>query len=326
VLCALALAATGALSDDGGDGGGGGTAPAPDGGSSVTLTSIPVDSPAGIAIGDGQVVVASYERDRVTSLDLETAAPGRPVDAGEGPSALAFAGGSLWVAQTDVGRIARIDAGERRVVGNPVEFPAADGDSLEAGEGAVWAADSGEGTVGRIDPATGKLAARVRVPGGVSGDLAAGAGAVWAVNAEQATVTRIDPATNRVAGEPIEVGESFEDAFDGAVAVGEGAVWASSPEDDTVVRIDPASGEVTRTVRVPSGVGNYDLAVGLGRVWLFDDESELVPIDPASGRVGERVPAGLTGGDEMEIAGGAIWMVGNTDADRVARVVPPADE
>jgi streptogramin lyase len=322
VLGAAVLLATGALSDDGGDGAGSGAAAPPRGASSVTITSIPVDSPSGMAVGDGGVWVASYESDRVTRIDERTATAGKPVEVGDGPAALALTEDALWVSQSDAGTIGRVELAQGRVVGNPIPLPSSDGDALEIGEGALWASDPGESLVGRIDPKSGKLVERIAVKGGVEGDIAVGEGGVWAVNAESATVTRIDPGQNAVEGKPIEVGEQFEDSFGGNVAVGAGSVWASSPEDDTVVRIDPASGEVTGRVRLPSGVSS-DLAVGLGQVWTFDDESQLVRIDPGNLRVkAERVPVGITGGDEIEIAGGALWLSGNFDADRVVRIQP----
>jgi YVTN family beta-propeller protein len=47
-----------------------------------------------------------------------------------------------------------------------------------AGESAVWVAKGGDGTVSRIDAATGEFAATIRVGGRPHG-IAAGAGRVW---------------------------------------------------------------------------------------------------------------------------------------------------
>jgi YVTN family beta-propeller protein len=46
------------------------------------------------------------------------------------------------------------------------------------GEGAVWVANSGDGTVSRIDPNTNQVVATVRVGNRPLG-IAVGAGAVW---------------------------------------------------------------------------------------------------------------------------------------------------
>jgi YVTN family beta-propeller protein len=46
------------------------------------------------------------------------------------------------------------------------------------GAGAVWVANGGDGTVSRIDPATGRLVATIRVGSSPAG-IAVGAGYVW---------------------------------------------------------------------------------------------------------------------------------------------------
>src|SRR3546814_11559236 len=65
---------------------------------------------------------------------------------------------------------------------------------LAAGEGAVWIQEQGEGTVARIDPATGEVSARVKVAEALKwGDIDTGGGKVWLRTTEDQTFVVIDP-------------------------------------------------------------------------------------------------------------------------------------
>ena len=318
VLTALVLAVAGAFSGDGAEDASPGGVP----GSAVTVLPITIDKPSGLAIGDGKVWVSSYERDVVTPIDESTGKRGRAVEAGDGPGALAIGDGSLWIAQTSAGTIGRLDLERGEIVGTPTPLSSGDGDAVEIGEGAVWSIDAGEETrVARIDPDTRRITRRVAVPDGVNGDLAVGEGGVWVVNQERSSVTYIDAKSAKVVGKPIVVGKPV-DGFGGEVTVGGGAVWATSPDDDTVSRIDPRSREIVKRIRVRSGVGS-DIAFGLGYLWVVDDSSSLVRIDPGSNRVrGRPLPGSPAGADDVEVGSDALWVAGSVDEDTVLRIEP----
>jgi streptogramin lyase/predicted Ser/Thr protein kinase len=289
----------------------------------ISVSPITVDNPSGIAIGDGKAWVSSYERDRVTPIDEQTGRPGKSLETGDGPAGLALGDGSLWISQTSAGNIARLDLGLNRLVGSPTPLASGDGDVIEVGEGAVWAANTSEEDpeVGRIDPGTGKLTKRIPIRQGAEGDIAVGEGGVWVVNRQRSSITYIDARRAEVEGAPITVGRPVED-FAGEVAVGAGAVWATSPEDDTVSRIDPESRKVVETIKISSGVGD-DLAVGLGSVWVVDDSSFLVRIDPATNaQVGAPVAGSPGGSDELEVGEDALWLSGATEGSTVLRIEP----
>ena len=110
----------------------------------------------------------------------------------EGAVAVRAAYGSLWVPTTahTVHRI-DLDTGRSTVipVGPSPRF-------LDVGFGAVWVMNQGDGSVSRIDAASGETEqlAMTGVPIG-GGDLTVGAGAVWLRT--DAEVIRIDPRTRR---------------------------------------------------------------------------------------------------------------------------------
>jgi streptogramin lyase len=164
------------------------------------------------------------------------------------------------------------------------------------------------GTLLRIDPASGRVVARVSAPDITFGsNLAAGAGALWATSDFGGPATRIG-LDGRVT--------PLASRADGGVAAGEGAVWLGG-RDGTVVRIDPANGKVTATVR--AGGDNRALAAGAGGVWIGDAAAmTLTRVDPASRR-----PTGMLGLAEapkaITVAAGSVWV---TTDHAVLRIDP----
>ena len=120
--------------------------------------------------------------------------------------------------------------------------------------GAVWVGGWDTGMLVRVDPATNRIAARIRVgrPQESPIAVAATAEAVWVVDFGDAQVLRVDPATNRVVARiPVRGGA-------GGIATARGAVWVTSGEGGDqhhgwVQRIDPSRNRVVATTAVPSG-------------------------------------------------------------------------
>ncbi len=289
-------------------------------------------SPVAVAIGDGAVWVANNGAGTVTRIDPRTRrAVGRPIRVGAGPVALTAAPSGVWVALAS-GFVVRIDPGTGRRAGQPVAVSdpagiAADGDRIwvtsraedqlvridarsarisgrpiavgsaptdvAVGEGAVWTANSGDGTVTRVDPATGQPGIPIRVakhhelnpgdgggpvsqPGGEVLALAVGEGGVWVAKTDSrltasVDVVRIDPQTSKVTGDPIRV----TGAIPMHLAAGGGGVWITDvgsirpgapAREPSLLRIDPGTLQLSgRPIRVggqPAGV-----AVGRG-LWV----------------------------------------------------------
>jgi YVTN family beta-propeller protein len=196
-------------------------------------------------------------------------------------------------------------------------------DDFVFGAGSLWAVDGGYVT--RLDPATGKILATIRVGSqGTAGyeatsDIAFGEGAVWAIGS--ADVVRIDPATNGiVATIPISQNPTGTPPNPTALAVGEGSLWVASRAVSftsstlhrpnalrgTVFRIDPKTNSIAATVRV--GADPFGIAVGEGAVWVSNRRGfSITRIDPKSNQVVRAVPVGnrpygVTAGQ------GAVWV------------------
>ena len=101
-----------------------------------------------------------------------------------------------------------------------------------AGAGAVWTLHPGDGTVSRVDVATGTVAATV--PAGLSGrggEIAFGFGAVWATLVGT-PVTHIDAGTNAVLRQWIGPGGD-------SIRTGLGSVWLTDLKGGRVWRVPP---------------------------------------------------------------------------------------
>jgi DNA-binding beta-propeller fold protein YncE len=219
--------------------------------------------------------------------------------------------------------------------------------AVAVGEGSVWVANNGSGTVSRLDSATGRhLGAPIRVGAGPravsvgedavwviagAGDVVrldpgalrarrvgrvddaagvvAGLGRVWVTSRAGNRVVSLDPRTGRTKGRPVRVGRSPTD-----LAVAGGAVWVANSAAGTLSRIDPGSGRVDRTVRVAkrqvlglSGAG--------GRLWVAETDSPLaspialVGVDARSGHV-DGSALRVPGGVPVRLAAGAggVWV------------------
>jgi virginiamycin B lyase len=141
---------------------------------------------------------------------------------------------------------------------------------LAAGLGAIWVMD--DGSVVRVDPATSKVVATIRIPdccGG--GGVVTSDGAVWVSNEQADVVHRIDPATNKVSA-TIDLDPEVHD-----LAAAQEAVWVV--DNSQVARIDPATNKVVATI--PVGAETHSVAIDGGGVWAPSfDEQTVYRIDP----------------------------------------------
>jgi streptogramin lyase len=166
----------------------------------------------------------------------------------------------------------------------------------------VWIV-TGEKSVTRVDPKTGRVVATVRGVGSKLVGIAAGQGAVWAADGSGSQVVRIDPETNRVVAR-VPLGATAN-----AIAAGpEGVFVAAGPT--LIARIDPRTNRIATRV---DAQGAYDLATGLGFAWGTNFlDGDLKRIAPA-GLATTSITAGL--GKEprfVAVGEGAVWVL-NSD-------------
>jgi YVTN family beta-propeller protein len=112
---------------------------------------------------------------------------------------------------------------------------------VTAGSGSVWVTDASNGTVSRIDPATGAQVDRITV-GGEPASITSGAGAMVA-NANGATVLRIDPPTGMVT-QTIPLGG----ANPVALTFGAGRLWVADSTTRMLYKLDPSTGDLLPSI------------------------------------------------------------------------------
>jgi peptide/nickel transport system substrate-binding protein len=246
--------------------------------------------------------------------------------------------------------VGRIDPSGAKIA---EQFTVVDGPhALAVGAGSVWAANSVDGTVTRIDREGGQL---VTIPvGDDTSGIAFGHGALWVTDRQDQVLSQISPETNRVVDSipvgngPVavavaagavwvasEVDRSLKKvdiargavAPDGvelganptAIAAGRDAIWVASEEGKTVFRIEPREGVVTNSVTV--GDGPVALAVGEGAVWVANRQDATVSrIDPATDRVTDTITVGQ-GPTAVAVGEGAVW-VANGGEGTISRIDP----
>ena len=118
----------------------------------------------------------------------------------------------MWVSSASTGQLLLVDARTNSVTQS---VPIGNGpQGVAVGGGAVWVANTPDGTVSRFDPRTGRIS-KVAVGESPTG-VAVGAGQVWVVNQLDRTVSEVNPQALRVV-RPIQVGNGA-----GAIAFGHG--------------------------------------------------------------------------------------------------------
>jgi YVTN family beta-propeller protein len=177
-------------------------------------------------------------------------------------------------------------------------------------KGALWVALYGQGQVAKVDPATNKVLARVKV-GPQPITVAAGAGSLWVGNGGATTVSRINPSTRKVV-KTIKVG-----ARPYGIAFGAGAVWVSNLLSGSVSRIDPKTNRVVKTIK--AGVEPNGLVYAFGAIWVGDRlGNKLLKIDPATNRVAATLD--LQAPDWVTPDESALWV--SEENGSIAKVDP----
>jgi DNA-binding beta-propeller fold protein YncE len=233
-----------------------------------------------LAVGAGGVYVTNFWTGTVRRLNPRTLAVTAkltlelpfelvPGDRAFLPSAVATTARALWVS-TARGVLARLAPDLSRVTAT-VRLPFDATGDIGAQRGAVWSAEQ-LGGVYRVDPATNRVVARIRV--GRRGrrlafqSVVLGGGKVYAIGVRTGkhqvatgrhALARIDPLTDRVEAVtslPIGAGSTF--------AYGAGALWVAQLDGPGVYRIDPATGQVTDRLAANAAAG---LLVADGWLW-----------------------------------------------------------
>lgn len=275
--------------------------------------SVPVgDGPTRIAVGAGKVWVLNRDARTISLLDPRTRTLVKSFAVAATPAGLAVGADRVWVSDSSTSSVVEVHpAGAvvlRTLAAPPLTPPPLRRERPDAGAIAHWANDvwflSGNATLSRLDPRSGRVIATIRYAGFPAHDpayLAVGEGAVW-VSGAGGGVTRVDPRTNSSS----ELGTL---PAGGPIAVGFGSVWVISTQGGLLWHVGSSG---TSGVYFPVGmiaVGGHplDVAVGEGSVWVANGNGTVARIDPALGRVVERIRVGGSLGG-IAVGEGAVWV------------------
>jgi YVTN family beta-propeller protein len=251
-----------------------------------TVAAVAVGTdPAAVVGGGGLVWVASRRDGTVTVIDPATnqaqlsipASGSGPV--GQGGPGLAFASGSLWVANARQRQVARVEPGADPTAIIPVD---ASPNAIAAAQDVVWVAgrtQSGGGLLARMDAGRNQVTRRFLFPHAPTGlTITPDGRTVWLAIPGDRAIHRVDASAGRV------VGQIKLPLVPDQVAFGDGAVWVTSGKGDAVMRINAASHAI-QTIRV--GNGPSGIAFGADLVWVANGEDGTVStIDPQNNEVG----------------------------------------
>jgi streptogramin lyase len=273
--------------------------------------------PQAIATGDGAVWLTTVHS--LVRIDPRTNRVTQRRQLKPILGALTIAGRQLWLARNpiDTGKTAHapsqlwsLDTESRLARGAPIRFQLIAG--LTAADGAVWVTNGDHARYGRlfeVDPRRRRILATLRIPGAPSGAVESH-GLLWIAASDTGYLFRVDPRAAKLVGKPVRAGSALL-----TVAAGRDRVWVGDSYAGAVNSVDTRTGAVvTRTkLRHVS-----DVAAADGAVWAtVDQPSELVQLDPETGReVGRALPVRGTASG-LAIGFGSIWVL---TADGVIRV------
>jgi virginiamycin B lyase len=219
---------------------------------------------------------------------------------GEPCAGLATGFGGLWVPLCGRSQmLAKVDLESNKLVKVFQVGPAAAEGGVATSPDSVWLVLDKDGLLARIDPATGTVRQKTRVPAGSYNPLYSN-GQIWVTRADGSEITAVDAVTGAVtATAQTGPGPRF-------LTAGAGAVWTLNQGDGSLTRIDSRTSKATKTIALGLAGHGGDISFGAGMVWTTVWKVPLSVIDGASAALLCQWKG--PGGDSLGIGDGAIWL------------------
>jgi len=230
---------------------------------------------------------------------------------GEPCAGLAIGFGSLWVPLCGRAQmLAKVDLDTSKLL-NVFNIGAAAAEAgITTSPDSVWLVIDKDGSLARIDPATGTVRQTIRIPPGSYNPFYSD-GQVWVTRADGSEITAVDAVTGVVsATAPTGPGPRF-------LTAGAGAVWTLNQGDGSLTRIDSRTRQATKTIALGTPGRGGDINFGGGMVWTTMWKVPLSVIDGASATLLCQWQG--PGGDSLGIGYGAIWLT-DYHAGTVSRI------
>ena len=248
---------------------------------------------------------AVNEIDPLTNHVTRVSLPGDPC------AGLASDETSLWAPLCGASpKLAKIDLKTRTLSAVFDVGPAAKEGGIAVGAGGVWMMIDARGSLARIDPRTGAVAAVIQVPPGSYNPVFSD-GRVWVTRADGAELTIVDAKKVKV------VGHASTGPHPRFLTAGGGAVWTLNQGDGSLSRIDQAGRRPVETVPLETPGGGGDITYADGLVWTTMLKTPLTAVDAARSVILCQWKG--AGGDAIGVGHGAIWLT-DLSAGTVLRI------
>lgn len=176
-------------------------------------------------------------------------------------------------------------------------------------KGIVWTTGNGNGTIGRLDPATGKMrefSAPSRDGGPHTLVISDDGGTIWFTLQSGDRIGRLDTASGKITEYPTS-GGPYGLTLDRA-----GRVWFCRMGEDRLGILDPATGKMAELVLAAGSRPRRMATAPDGSLWVtLYGHNKLVQVDPVARRVVREIalPAGPGGGAYAVTVDGAgtVW-------------------
>ena len=258
--------------------------------------------PDWMATGAGAMWIANISLKEVERIDAATNAITARIKVDGVPcSGAAFGFSSVWIPLCENGKgtsMVRIDAVTNRVAATLPVAPANSEGGITVSRDSVWMA-TGDTTLSRIDPSSGKIRQRVVVPPGSQNPVYAD-GLVWITSKASNALTAVDAADGHMAARvPVPGGPHF-------VGAGGGAIWTIGQNDGVVTRVDPRAKRVVARINANIAGFGGDVTYGAGYVWTTLVDVPLTKIDATTNRIIAQYYG--RGGDAIHFNYGTVWL------------------
>jgi streptogramin lyase len=264
-----------------------------------------------VAIADDAVWVGSTGPNAVIQIDPRKNSLGATMLLpGEPCAGLAVGFGSLWVPLCDTpNELVRVDLRTHALTQFTNVGPADREGGVTVSSDSVWLILDKRGTLARIDPQSGKVRQKIRVPPGSYNPLYSD-GQIFVTRADGAEVTVVDASSGAILAT---VSTGPKPRF---LATGAGSVWTLNQGDGTVTRIDSHTHDVRSTTQLHTPGHGGDIKFGEGMLWSTLESVPLSIVNPENGEL-ECQWSG-PGGDSLDIGHGSLWLT-NYEAGTVSR-------
>lgn len=194
-------------------------------------------------------------------------------------------------------------------------------------QGIVFYTGNGNGTIGRLDPATGKVTEfQTRQSGsGPHTIIQAADGTLWFTEQSGDRIGRLEPATGALREYDTRGGPY------GLALSKDGAVWFCELSGNRMGRLDPATGKITE-IELPRGSGPRRVAANAdGSIlwWAFYGSNELVKFDPIAQKILKKYPLPSGGGGgayAVTVDGAGFPWVNEISGNTVVRLDPTTEK